>query len=59
MNKRYKDRIYEGDSHNSFEEANMHGRIGILYSELQWKELGHKRKLKGLTKGSTLQGVQG
>jgi hypothetical protein len=27
--------------------------------ESQWKELGRKRKLKDLAKGSTLQGAQG
>jgi hypothetical protein len=30
-----------------------------FHLESQWKELGRKRKLKDLAKGSTLQGVQG
>jgi hypothetical protein len=30
-----------------------------FHLEFQWKELGRKRKLKDLAKGSTLQGVQG
>jgi hypothetical protein len=43
----------------SSKQQNPCGRAQYFHSEFQWKELGRKRKLKDLAKGSTLQGLQG
>jgi hypothetical protein len=59
LNERNHDKIQGCDSNNLIKAANPCGRAQYFHLESQWKGFGRKRELKDLSKGSTLQGVQG
>jgi hypothetical protein len=59
LNERNHGKIHGYDSNNLIKATIPCGRAQYFHLESQWKALGHKRKLKDLAKGSTLQGVQG